>query len=287
MPLSVLLVDPDGDRAAAALRDAGLDVRERDDLVGARDALDRAVDAVVTEQDLPDGTGTELLDDVRETVPDAACFLYTDVPLDEVDTAALGATVAEYVPKNGDPAALAELVEHAASARTQTAYPLPDDEDERVDAVERLDDDADDLEAAMDRLTGIASALFGVPMTAVGLIDAHEQRFLACRGVTLGAVEREDTVCTHAILDEGPTVIPDLHEDPRFSDNEGLRDLGIRAYASANLTDGEGHAVGTFCVYDTEPRAFDDRERELLSMLAREASDQLRLRRRRREVADA
>ncbi|NIB98937.1 GAF domain-containing protein [Halobacterium sp. R2-5] len=285
----ILCADPDAaarERTADALTDAGFDVKHAGSLCAARDSLDgAAVDCLVTEYDLGDGTGLELAEDVRERSPDAACVLFTSAPLDEVDTDAFGSVVAEYVRKTGDDCGeLVGLVEHALAFRSHTAYPLPDDEDARVAALEQYAVDPAELGGSLDRLTELATELFGADAAAVGLIDAHTEEFLACHGITFDAMDREDTVCTYAILDDSVTVIEDVAEDPRFEDNEGLAAANIRFYASAPLVTPDGQAIGTFCVYDDEPRAFDERDRELLSMLGGEAMDQLTLRRRIRDA---
>lgn len=283
----LLCVDDDAarERTAGTLRDAGFDVVEAGSIAGARDRLDDVVDCLVTEQTLPDGTGLELIHETRESTPDTNCILYTDVPVAEIDTAAFGDVVAEYLRKDTPDAEseLVDLVEQAIALRSQTAYPLPENEAARLAALERYAADPESLGASFDHLSEIAAELFDLDAAAIGLIDAHEQRFLSCHGIALGPVEREDTVCTYAILDSGVTVIEDVAEDPRFAENDGLAASNIRFYASAPVETNEGEAIGTFCVYDDAPRSFPERERELLTMLADEAMEQLTLRRRLRE----
>jgi len=284
----ILCVDPETparERTAAALADAGFDVTEAGSLAAAREALDaHAVECVVTEYGLDDGTGLDLVEAARERHPDAACVLFTATPLAEVDTGAFGSLVAEYVRKDGEHGELVDVVEHALAFRSQTAYPLPDDEGARVAALEQYAADPAELGASLDRLTELATALFGVDAAAVGIIDAHTEEFLSCHGISFDTMDREDTVCTYAILDDGVTVIEDVQADPRFEDDEGLAAANIRFYASAPLVTPDGQAIGTFCIYDDEPRGFDGRDRELLSLLGDEAMEQLSLRRRVRDA---
>ncbi|MCD2200785.1 response regulator [Halobacterium sp. KA-4] len=270
----ILCADPETparERTTGALSDAGFDVVEAGSLAEAYEALDEhPVECVVTEYTLPDGTGLELVDAVRERHPDAACMLFTATPLDDIDTDAFGSLVAEYVHKDDDHDELVGIVEHALAFRSQTAYPLPANESARVNALEQYAADPTELGASLDRLTELATALFGVNAAAIGIIDAHTEEFLSCHGVSFDPMDREDTVCTYAILDDRVTVVEDVADDPRFADNEGLAAANIRFYASAPLITPDGEAIGTFCIYNDEPRTFASRDRELLSLLGDE-----------------
>jgi CheY-like chemotaxis protein len=282
---TVVYVDPDDearDATGSALEDAGLAVTACGDLESAMEALDTAPDCVVTEFELPDGTGLDLLAAVRERTPDAGFVLFTDADPDAVGTSALSGGVAEYVPK-GSPNAhgmLADLLRHTVTFRSQTAYPLPDDESERVAALDDYRPVLEAVQPAFDRLTSLASDLLDVPMATIGVVDDREQEFLACYGIDLDMIPREETVCTYALLEPGVTTITDLADDPRFGDNEAIGAYGLRAYASANLVTPEGRVVGTLCAYDSVPRDWTDDDREHLRLLAAEAMETLDLRRR-------
>ncbi len=281
----ILCVDPEDDARAAttaALADTGFDARGVGSVAAATDAIEEGPDCVVTEYHLPDGTGLDVLQRTRDVVPDAACVLFTDTPIERIETAAVGDLVAEYLSKAAPDARerLVVLVDRSLAFHNQTAYPLPEDEDARLAALDRYVGDPEALDHSLDRLTELATALFEADAAAIGLVDAHEERFLSCVGVSFGAVDREDTVCTYAILDGGVTVVEDTLEDPRFEDNERLRAAGLRFYASAPLKTPDGRAIGTFCVFDSQPGPFDARQRELLGLLADEAMEQLELRRR-------
>lgn len=290
---TVLCVDPDDEARRAtgtALRDAtGREVTTCPDLAGARDALTATVDCVVTEFELPDGTGLDLLAAVRETAPDAGVVLFTDADIDDIGTGGLDDGIVEYVPK-GAPnahARLADLVDHTVCFRTQTAYPLPESENERVGALEAYRPVLGAVEAPFDRLTTLASDLLSVPVSTIGIIDDHEQSYMACCGLDVGALPREETVCTYTILESGVTTIEDLREDPRFSDNEGLETLDLRSYASANLTTPDGQVIGTVCVFDHVPRDWTAKDGEHLRLLAAEAMEVLELHRRLHEAEAA
>lgn len=280
--MKVLCVDPSPDDrsdAREALEDTGCTVREAESLTEASEALESwgIVDCLVTEYDLSDGTGLEVIEHVRDVSPDAACALYTDVGFEEMDTEAFGSVVAEYVPKEAGTDGLVDFVEFSAIGRTHTSYPLPDDEEARVEALRPYAENPETFGDSIDRLTEIATGLFDLEAAAIGFVDAHEEQFIACRGRSFDRADREDTICTYALLDHDVTVIEDVQADPRFEDNESLIEDDIGFYASAPLVTSDGHAIGMFCLYDAEPQSFSERNQELLSILAEEAMASMEL----------
>lgn len=285
MNTTVLCVDGDDtdrDRTVETLSAPGLDPTGCGSVEAAEDALASTVfDCVVTAYRLPDGTGLDVVRAARTVHPDAGCVLFTDVPFDEIDTVETADAVVDHLQKtDADYEYLPDLVASITTARTHTAYPLPDDEDERLAALAAYDVEGLVATDTFDRLTELASLQFGARFAFVGLVDAHEEQFLSCYGADWESIPRERTVCTYAILESEVTVIEDVRQDPIFETNDLLADLEIRSYAGAKLTAPSGEAVGMFCVLDDEPRTYSDEEREALRLFAAEASEQLELRNR-------
>jgi len=295
--LTVVCVDPDEDdrdETQAAFADDGHDVVACDSVADAVDAVADTVDAVgsggvdciVTEYALPDGTGLDLVERVRELAPDTPCILFTNASPAKIDTGPED-TVVEFLPKDMPDArsSLLRLVGNVVAARTQVAYPLPPDEDERLAALSQYDRPGLDTVDSFDRLTELAQAHFDVDMAVVGLIDAHEERFLACAGADWDTLAREDTMCTHTILEDDMMVVEDVDADPRFSDNDILSELDIKAYAGVPLRTPQGTAVGAFCLINERPRPFSESDLEDLRRFGDEAMEQLELRRRLAEAS--
>jgi len=231
---------------------------------------DHDPDCVVTEYGLPDGTGFDLVSRIRELAPDTGCVLHTAADREAVVGDAPDDAVVEYVDKRAETASrrLARIVRATARFRSQTAYPLPQDEAARLAALDAYDLDADELRADVERLTSLAARHYGVSTASVNIIDESEQEFLVCHGADWTPTDREDAICTYAIVDDRPvTVIEDVDDDPRFAGNETLEAMGIRSYMGADLTTPAGRTIGTFCVYHDEPRSFDD-DRAYLRTLA-------------------
>jgi GAF domain-containing protein len=63
-------------------------------------------------------------------------------------------------------------------------------------------------------------------------------------------------------------VVSDARKDDRLLDNLAIRDLGVIAYLGVPLITREGHAVGTLCVIDHEPRIWTSDEIGLINDVA-------------------
>lgn len=278
--IDVLYVDPAATAGDSPLRElAGtpdISVSRADSLADAKAVLDdRVLDCVVTEYDLPDGTGLELIAALRERAPDTGAILVTAASPARITEESGPHHVAEFVPKTGAEVGtrVVQLVEQTAAGRSQTAYPLPPDERARLDALATIDFDDELLCGAIERVTTLATDHFGVAQSSVNVVAERTQVFLADE--TLEPTSREDSACTYTILDDGVTVIEDIASDPRFSDNELVAESGVRFYAGATLATREGHPVGTLCVYDEEPRVFGEADRAYLALLAADVMDWL------------
>ncbi|MFC6864137.1 GAF domain-containing protein [Halomicroarcula sp. GCM10025817] len=281
---TVVCADPDdAERAATveALTAADLDVVGAATVAAVDAAVDESVDCVVTAFSFPDGDAFDVVDAVRLAHNDCVCILFTDESPSDLPRGRPDQVV-EYVPRS-IPAArerLADVVALAAAESTHAAFPVPDREKERLAAVRGYDVEALAAEETFERLTALMTTHFDIDVAFVGLVDEHEERFVACEGANWRTLAREDSICTHTILSDELTVVEDTHEDPRFAANERLDDLDIRSYAGARITDGAGNALGAVCCIDDEPRSYTAAERADLRRFADEVEEQLSLRRR-------
>lgn len=156
----------------------------------------------------------------------------------------------------------------------------PHNEAERLAALRRYEILDTPEEAGYDDLVMIASAVCGMPMGTVSLIDADRQWFKARLGLEAPETSRDSAFCAYAILKpEEVMVVNDALEDPRFRDNPlVLSDPGIRFYAGAPLFGTEGLPMGTLCVMDRQPRTLQPHQVEALNALSRQVSRLLELR---------
>jgi hypothetical protein len=153
----------------------------------------------------------------------------------------------------------------------------------RRDALRRtalLDSDA---EEAFDRLTRVVTAVLGVPVALVSLVDADRQFFKSCVGLpepwaTARGTPLSHSFCQHVVGTGEPLVVRDAREHPEVRDNLAIRDLGVIAYAGIPLVTGDGHVLGSFCAIDSSPREWTEREVGILRDLAAAAATEIALR---------
>ncbi len=155
-----------------------------------------------------------------------------------------------------------------------SAAPVPDNEAERLEALVSAEILDTPSEEGFDRIVRMAKAVSGAPIALVSLVDTDRQWFKACIGLDATETHRDVAFCAHAILQNDVFWIEDARADARFSDSALV--VGpphIRFYGGAPITLGNGLRVGTVCVIDTAPRAFDPVMAEALTELAGIASD--------------
>ena len=154
-----------------------------------------------------------------------------------------------------------------------------DDEEGRVQALNRLGVLDTEEEAPFDKIVALIQQVVQVPMCAVSLVDRHRQWFKARRGLDVRQTPRDISFCTHAIRQSKPFVIRDALDDPRFAENPLVTAAPfIRSYAGIPLKTPDGYNVGTLCAIDTKARPFPDAEITILESFAKVVVDQLELR---------
>ena len=153
-------------------------------------------------------------------------------------------------------------------------------QDERIAALRAYDILDTPKESDFDEIVALASQICGAPISVINLIDVDRQWFKAEVGLGVRETPLDTSLCSHAILQQDFTEIPDTLLDRRMQDNElCLGDPGLRFYAGALLQTSEGLPLGTLCILDYQPRELNDLQRHALRVLARQVMTQLDLRR--------
>ena len=139
-----------------------------------------------------------------------------------------------------------------------------------------------DISPAFDRHARLAAQVLNAPVALVSLVDSDRQFFKSCLGLPEPwASGRESPLthsfCQHAVAQREPLVVHDAREHEILRDNLAIRDMGVIAYAGIPLIDADGHALGTLCVIDSQPRHWTTDQIQLLSDLAASVTTEIAL----------
>lgn len=142
---------------------------------------------------------------------------------------------------------------------TTPAAPARDSvvEERRQRAVESLQLSEGQPDERFERITRLARTVFGVPMTTITILDGDRAWFPSSQGVDVAEMPRAETFCDRT-SDEGRLLlVEDASHDDRFAHLPLVTGGGVKFYAGHPLRDAIGNVVGTFCVYDSEPRTLE------------------------------
>lgn len=139
------------------------------------------------------------------------------------------------------------------------------------------------VEEQFDRITRLASAVLGVPVALVSLVDDHRQFFKSQHGLPEPWASRRETplshsFCQHVVSQAAPLIVSDAREHPLVRDNLAISEIGVVAYAGIPIQSSDGHVLGSFCAIDTKPREWSESEIDTLRQLGALLRTELELR---------
>ena len=158
--------------------------------------------------------------------------------------------------------------------------PIPENENERLEALYRYKILDTPPEEIFDDVTKLAAHICDTPYALVSFIDDRRQWFKSKVGVEESEVAREIAFCAHTIASRDDAVIIENAEcDERFSANPlVVSNPSIRFYAGVKLITTDGFAIGTLCVFDCKTRTLTHEQVEALKTLRRQTMTALELR---------
>ena len=163
--------------------------------------------------------------------------------------------------------------------------PLPPNEVDRLQALHSYQVLDTPPEKVFDDVARIAASICGVESALVTLVDKARQWFKAKVGWSATETPRDVAFCAHAILSPELLVVPDTLHDERFATNPLVTtEPYIRFYAGMPLINSDGHALGTLCVIDKQPRKLKPEQEDALRVLAAGVMTHFELRRAFREL---
>ena len=156
----------------------------------------------------------------------------------------------------------------------------PQNEAERLAALEHYAIVDTQPEEPFDRITRILSSVLDVPVAFVTFIERERIWFKSTFGSDVDECSRSGAFCAMTIEQNAPMIVRDARLDPRFKNNPFvLGPSAVRFYAGTPLRAPGGHNLGTLCCFDIRPRDLSERQLHLLQDLAALVIDELELRR--------
>jgi K+-sensing histidine kinase KdpD len=149
----------------------------------------------------------------------------------------------------------------------------PQNEEERLKAVESYGLLDTNEQEDFDQITEIAAGITDRPIALMTLIDTNRNWFMAHFGTNLREDPRDRSFCGHAINNPSePLIIEDASEDVRFEDNPlVVGDTHIRFYAGFPIVNEDGYALGTICVMDTKAGFLSKKQIQIMKALANQS----------------
>lgn len=239
------------------------------------------IDCLVTANELPDGTGLDVIETVRDQTPETPCVLLGSVPPSEIETDSFESLVVEYINRDQPDLLdrLGSIVEDLITSNAHAGFPIPTNEQARLEALQAYDIEELSIADSLDRVTTLLASHFDISVAFVGLMDRNTEELVACTGAEWSQLRREETICTHSMLQEEVMIVENIDDDARFANNEVLHEMNIVSYAGANLTTPDGETIGQVCLIDDEPRSYSSDERSELQTFADLTMELLELRR--------
>lgn len=156
-----------------------------------------------------------------------------------------------------------------------------------------------EAEATFDRVARLAASFTQSPLAMVNFINDERQMF---RGMYVPAASPDEQVdpdgggipfdlsnltreapggygfCPHVVAQGSQLALDDVFDYPRFKGNPLVNDLGVRSYLGTPLRDNTGMVLGTVCVADFTPRAWDRTLRQGMQELSETLLSDFKLR---------
>jgi len=136
---------------------------------------------------------------------------------------------------------------------------------------------------SFDRFARLVRRQLGVSSALVTLVLDEEAVLPGAQGLPEPYQSERRTPLTHTFCqfvtsDARPLVVADARAEPHLASLRAVDDVGVVSYAGFPIFDPHGHAVGSLCAFDGEPRPWSDEDLATLADLAAACTSELRLR---------
>jgi len=156
--------------------------------------------------------------------------------------------------------------------------PLPQNENQRLSALQSFHIKYTLPEEQYDRITQLASVICDTPIAYISFIEKDTQWFKSKVGVTATQMPREISICQHTIMGKDILEIENGLNDDRVKNSPLVTGPPyMRFYAGQPLIEND-ITYGTLCVIGDKPKKLNDIQKLALKILAQEVISHMHLR---------
>lgn len=153
---------------------------------------------------------------------------------------------------------------------------LPNNEMERILALSDLNLDYSNFQNNFSDLARLAAKIAGTDVSLISVIDTYTQWVISNYGFASDPVNREDTICQYAIIEDSHFEVQDLSKDERFADKEFVTGaMNLRYYLGVPIKS-DGYNIGTLCVIDNKPKSLSPEKIELIKIVTGEILNRIK-----------
>ncbi|KAJ0406142.1 hypothetical protein ATCC90586_000599 [Pythium insidiosum] len=171
------------------------------------------------------------------------------------------------------------LLHPGGSPTTAMLYPIPENEDQRLEAIEASGLREMKRRDELDIICDLVRKELECFLVVITLIDKDQKTIVASSPpeFTFASFPRSETMCAHTIMTTKPLVVAHPEADVRFSSMGPTQELGIRFYCGFPLTGVGGAVIGTLCFIDSKSRTLSDAQFAAVQRLGETASRVIRV----------
>jgi PAS domain S-box-containing protein len=151
-------------------------------------------------------------------------------------------------------------------------------EQQRLIAVERFKQPDAGIAGDLNDLVALIAEICNTPVALVTLLDDEIQWFKAAVGTEVTCTPRGASFCNNTIKQTGLYIIPDTRNDDFHKSNPLVTgDPYVRFYAGAPLITKDGHAIGSLCIIDLQPRELTGHQQKSVEVMAKQVVNLMEL----------
>ncbi|WP_417884959.1 GAF domain-containing sensor histidine kinase [Zunongwangia sp.] len=143
----------------------------------------------------------------------------------------------------------------------------------RIEAVAEFAIDYSSSDQYFQNITNLASMITGAQISLVNILDSYWQWSIAAKGLPVGVMKREQSICQYTIHHESYEV-KNFREDDKY---DVPLEEAIHYYFGVPLITDNGESIGALCVLDEVEHEMSTGDKELLKILAKEIVEKLEL----------